>query len=100
MNTCINKATKVLHVYNNETLRTCCDLSIENEDFEKIEPQRINCEDCLKEIEKERKKIMELNASGYAGCNPDGRIVDRREFPKAVPIQENPLFGIVKPKKL
>lgn len=41
-----------------------------------------------------------LNNSGYAGINPNGNIVDRREFPKAVSIQENSKFGVVKPKDL
>lgn len=45
--------------------------------------------------------ITGLNASGYAGCNPDGMIVDRREFPNAVPVQQSSVFpGIAKPKKL
>jgi len=42
-----------------------------------------------------------LNASGYAGCKtPEGWIVDRREFPDAIPVQANSLFGVVKPKEL
>lgn len=44
--------------------------------------------------------IVGLNKSGYAGCNKDGTIVDRREFPNAIPVQPNSLFGVVKPKKL
>jgi hypothetical protein len=44
--------------------------------------------------------IKGLNASGYAGCNRKGTICDRREFPDAVEIQPNSMFGIVKPKKL
>jgi len=30
----------------------------------------------------------------------NGNIVDRKEHPEAVPMQENSLFGIPKPKKL
>lgn len=45
-------------------------------------------------------KILKINKSGYAGCMPDGRIVDRREHPEAVPVQENKLFGIPKPKQI
>jgi hypothetical protein len=45
-------------------------------------------------------KIHELNASGYAGVNRNGQIVDRREFPEAVPLQKNPLFGVVEPKRV
>lgn len=44
--------------------------------------------------------IQGLNQSGYAGVNKQGTIVDRREFPNAIPIQGNSLFNIVKPKPL
>ena len=44
--------------------------------------------------------IQGLNASGYAGCTREGWIVDRREFPDAVPVQANGMFGVVKPKPL
>jgi hypothetical protein len=44
--------------------------------------------------------IAYINESGYAGCMPNGNIVDRRLFPEAYPIQENSLFNIPKPKKL
>ena len=44
-------------------------------------------------------KIYELNKSGYAGCNRSGNIVDRREFPDAVPVQANSLFNIPEPKE-
>lgn len=44
--------------------------------------------------------IKGLNASGYAGITPKGTIVDRREFPEAIAIQKNSMFGIIKPKKL
>jgi hypothetical protein len=58
--------------------------------------------------EEEKKKIFlehikkheELKASGYMGMLPNGNIVDRREFPKAIAVQENSLFNIPKPKKL
>jgi|GEM_PF-2064105 len=40
----------------------------------------------------------EINKSGYAGCLPSGEIVDRREFPKAIPVQANSIFGIPQPK--
>lgn len=43
--------------------------------------------------------IQGLNESGFAGILSNGNIVDRREFIEAVPIQENRMFGIVKPKK-
>ena len=45
-------------------------------------------------------KIHEINQSGYAGCDRNGNIVDRREHPEAVPIQENRMMGIPKPKHL
>ena len=44
--------------------------------------------------------ITGLNKSGYAGILSNGNIVDRREFPNAIPIQENSLFNVVKPNKL
>ena len=39
-----------------------------------------------------------LNASGFAGVLPDGKIVDRRYFPEATPIEKNSIFGTSKPK--
>lgn len=41
-----------------------------------------------------------LNLSGYAGVLANGNIVDRREFPNAVPVQKNTMLGIVEPKKI
>lgn len=41
-----------------------------------------------------------LNASGWAGCLPNGWIVDRRYYPEATPIQENKMFGVAKPKEV
>ncbi len=40
----------------------------------------------------------EINQSGYAGINRQGMIVDRRQFPDAVPVQQNPLFNVPAPK--
>lgn len=45
-------------------------------------------------------KIVEINDSGYAGITKTGQIVDRREHPDAVPVQENRLLGVPKPKPL
>lgn len=44
--------------------------------------------------------IYYINESGYAGLMPNGSIVDRRFFPEATPIKENPLFGIEQQKPL
>lgn len=44
--------------------------------------------------------ITGLNLSGYAGILSNGNIVDRREFPEAIPIQANTLFNVAKPKDL
>lgn len=44
--------------------------------------------------------IFDINKSGYAGVTSTGMIVDRRKYPDALPIQENSLFGIPKPKDL
>lgn len=41
-----------------------------------------------------------LNASGWAGMLPNGWIVDRRYYPEAIPIQENKMMGIAKPKEV
>ena len=45
-------------------------------------------------------KILEINKSGYAGILSNGNIVDRREHPEAIPVQENRLLNIPKPKPL
>ena len=41
-----------------------------------------------------------LNASGFAGCLPNGGIVDRRYYPEAIPAQKNSLFGVANPKEI
>lgn len=41
-----------------------------------------------------------LNASGFAGCLPNGNIVDRRYFPEAIPVQKNSMFGVSEPKEI
>jgi hypothetical protein len=43
-------------------------------------------------------KLASLIASGYAGVLPDGKIVDRREHPSAVPIQKNTMLNVPAPK--
>ena len=48
----------------------------------------------------EARKILELSKSGYAGVLSTGKIVDRRKYPKAIPIPESKLLGVSKPKKL
>ncbi|MEP0004560.1 MAG: hypothetical protein ABJ387_03600 [Balneola sp.] len=50
----------------------------------------------LKALEDHRKLIE----SGYAGLNKNCHTVDRREFPEAVPYEENRLLGIPKPKEV
>ena len=45
-------------------------------------------------------KTKELCQSGYAGVSKEGKIVDRREFPDATPMQRNPVFNTPKPKKV
>ena len=49
--------------------------------------------------EKELSELMKpfkLVKEGFAGVLPNGNIVDIREFPNAIPIKENGLFGILK----
>lgn len=42
--------------------------------------------------------IKKANREGYAGCLPNGNLVDRRNEPKAYPVAENSMFGITKPR--
>ena len=39
-----------------------------------------------------------LNASGFAGVLPNGKIVDRRYYPEATQVEKNSIFGTLKPK--
>lgn len=65
-----------------------------------IERQEFNNKSC-KDIKIElMMEGVSLIKSGYAGVNKLGTIVDRRDFPNAIPCQENSLFGTPKPKKL
>lgn len=57
------------------------------------------CEQAQEHLDALRASI-ELSKSGYAGLDEHGNKVDRRQFPNAIPIQENSLFGIPKPKKV
>ncbi len=45
-------------------------------------------------------KIMDIISSGYAGTLPNGNIVDRREFPDAMPVQKNSMFNVPEPKPI
>ena len=51
-----------------------------------------------KELLEHFEMIKKANADGYAGCLPNGNLVDRRTEPKAYPIAENSMFGITKPR--
>lgn len=44
--------------------------------------------------------MKDLIKSGYAGILNNGKIVDRRNHPQAIPIPANELFKIPEPKKL
>ena len=44
-------------------------------------------------------KAMAASESGWGGMLPSGQIVDRREHPDAIPLQENSMMGIPKPKQ-
>ena len=53
------------------------------------------------EIAKERQKTFEYTAAGFAGIGgPGGHIVDRREYPDAIPIPKNDLLGVPEPQPL
>lgn len=43
-------------------------------------------------------KINKANKEGYAGCLPNGMLVDRRENPEAHAIAENSIFNLTKPR--
>jgi hypothetical protein len=45
-------------------------------------------------------KIRSIYLSGFGGLLKDGRIVDRREFPQAMPIGEYAKLGVPKARKL
>lgn len=57
-----------------------------------------------KETEEQQKRLkqltdsIELTKSGYAGIDKDGKKVDRRLFPDAVPLEYNPDLNIPHPK--
>lgn len=59
-------------------------MSVKKEDSEKLE---------------ELMRVHKFTQEGYAGILPNGNIVDIREFPNAIPILENGLLGVPKPKK-
>jgi sulfur carrier protein ThiS len=61
-----------------------------------MDKRKIDDQEKLKEL----LEIVELNKTGYAGVLPNGNIVDRRKHPNAIPIQENRMFGVVKPKPI
>ena len=57
--------------------------------------------------EEKNEKLMEffekhkkVKAEGFAGVLSNGRIVDRREYPEAIPMQKNSLLNIPEPKEL
>ncbi len=49
---------------------------------------------------REREKIREFTSEGFAGVLPSGGVVDRRIHPEAIPVPENALLGVPKPKEL
>jgi hypothetical protein len=51
----------------------------------------------------ERENLEKVHAaihSGYAGVMSNGNIVDRREYPEAVPIPRNDLLDVPEPKQI
>lgn len=45
-------------------------------------------------------RAYEVSQSLYGGVSPSGAIVDRREFPEAVPMQKNDMLGIPEAKEI
>ncbi len=65
--------------------------------------QKIINSDTMKENEEKLNlllKTLEISKSGYGGILQNGNIVDRREYPEAIPIEENKMFGVPKPIKI
>jgi hypothetical protein len=58
------------------------------------------CEICAPHLEKTRKLLgtVATMQSGHGGVSKEGRIVDLREQPDAVPMAANDLFGIPQSK--
>jgi len=46
----------------------------------------------------EFKTAQKLKASGWAGLNKHGRLVDRRDIPSATPVKGNKYLGFAEPK--
>lgn len=61
--------------------------------------EKETCEQTKKRLELLMKGV-DVCKSGYGGILPSGQIVDRREFPDAIPMQENALFGTPKPNSV
>ena len=62
----------------------------------KTEEEAKRIEEFLKHFEWHEK----VKAEGYLGILPSGELVDRREHPNAMPMAENSMFNIPKPKQL
>lgn len=45
-------------------------------------------------------RLQQVKEEGYAGVLPGGEVVDRREWPNAIPMQKNSLLNIPEPKPL
>jgi hypothetical protein len=45
-------------------------------------------------------ELLEVKKAGYAGVMKDGRLVDRRRYPAAMPIPKNEMLGVPEPRKL
>ena len=45
-------------------------------------------------------KTHDIIKSGFGGMLPNGNLVDRRQFPNAIPLQKNTLFKTPKPKDI
>lgn len=50
------------------------------------------------DIFKYKEKIDKANREGFAGCMPNGNLVDRRENPEALPVAENRIFEVTAPR--
>lgn len=48
----------------------------------------------------EARRIIRISEEGYAGMLMNGNLVDRREYPEAIPLQENTMMNIPAPKEV
>lgn len=73
-----------------------------NEKFEQNKKEKLNKTNVRKSVFSLSLNNLEneewIDASGFAGVLSNGKLVDRRYFPEATPVEKNSIFGTSKPK--